>query len=68
MAKKFTMKETTVSNEIDYVIVLKGGIQQTIKSRVEAYKEFERLKKYNLKGLVLKKITTNVETEYLERG
>lgn len=68
MADKFTMKETNVENLIIYDVSAKDFPAYQTKDRVMAYKVFNKLKKYGYNDIVLKKVTTNVETEYLERG
>lgn len=67
MANKFTMKETTVSNEIIYEVSADHFYAYRTKDRVAAYEALDKLKKMDYTNIVLKKVTTNVETEYLEK-
>lgn len=62
------MKETTVSNEIIYEVSADHFYAYRTKDRVRAYEALDELKHLGYNNIVLKKITTNVETEYLERG
>lgn len=68
MENKFIMKETTVSNKIEYVVQASDFGESITENRARAYEIFDRLKRYGYNNVVLKKVTTNVETEYLERG
>lgn len=62
------MKHTIAENLILYVVIAdKFGSYKT-KDRLTAYVVFDRLEKKGYNNIVLKKVTTNVETEYLERG
>lgn len=67
MSKKFTMKEATVSNEIIYEASADHFYAYRTKDRVTAYEVLDKLKSLGYNNIVLKKVTTNVETEYLER-
>lgn len=62
------MKDTTVENTIKYIVTC--GYLKTLvtKDRLLAYETFDKLKKNSYTNIVLKKVTTNVETEYLQRG
>lgn len=68
MSKKFTMKESTVENLILYVVSANDFYDYETKDRLIAYEVFDKLKEKGYNNIVLKKVTTNVETEYLERG
>lgn len=68
MANKFTMKETNVENKIIYKLIVGYFTELVTKDRLLAYETFDRYKKAGYKDIILKKVTTNIETEYLERG
>lgn len=62
------MKDTNVENKILYVVTADCFYDYKTKDRLTAFLVLDKLKINGYNNTVLKKVTTNVETEYLERG